>query len=887
MAGSDAIKKASDILRSMTANLNNVLDLVKNELKKEKAFDYGRKVLARASQHSSLKNNSLLELKIAQEQALCTYKDQNLAPDKRFDEALAILDNAHRKQGESLSTTKNQETLGQAGAINKYRWEISGQKQHLEQSLNYYLRGYQEGVEGDCGYNGINAAFVLDLLSYLESEGVEKNHPVFDRVEQRGNQAHQIRERILQEVPSQADKTENQWLKQKWWFFATLGEACFGLGQYEDAKGWFEKAMGLSDVPDWEKESTTRQLAALARIRFREEVWKPEFENSPAGVALKVLVGKNALCGMLLGKVGLALSGGGFRASLFHIGVLARLAELDVLRHVEVLSCVSGGSIVGAYYYLELRKLLRDSDDKIDHKQYIELVDRVAKGFLAGVQRNLRTRVAAEFFTNLKMIFKPGYSRTLRIGELYEDELYKKVKDGEEEKPRFIGDLFINPVKEKRDFSPKLHNWRREAKIPMLILNATTLNTGHNWQFTASWMGEPPASIDAEIDVNYRLRRMYYNEAPKRYQKMRLGYAVAASACVPGLFEPLALPGLYPKEESTIEKMKKMTVRLVDGGVYDNQGVASLLEQGCSVMLVSDASGQMESEYEPSRNIIGVPLRSNSILQSRVREAEYRELDARQESKALRGLMFIHLKKDLDAMPLDWIGCQEPHEESEEQRNIKRHRPLTFYGIQKDIQQKLSAIRTDLDSFSQSEAYALMLSGYRMTEHEFPRSIIGFPLSPSNQKDWPFLAIEPAMKREDGHETKHEELKRLLEASNSTAFKIWKLYRPLKILGWFLGVAALIAFLFATWHWSSMRLLNFGDIGITALTLIAATIVGKTIVKIVRFRDTLLTIAIGIGMCLIGWLVARLHLHCFDPFFKKYGQISSLEKRAEIIKGKN
>jgi len=60
----------------------------------------------------------------------------------------------------------------------------------------------------------------------------------------------------------------------------------------------------------------------------------------------------------IAGKVGLALPGGEFRASFFHIGVLARLAELDFLRHVEVLSCVSGGSIVGAQYYLELRNLL-------------------------------------------------------------------------------------------------------------------------------------------------------------------------------------------------------------------------------------------------------------------------------------------------------------------------------------------------------------------------------------------------------------------------------------------------------------------------------------------------------------------------------------------------
>ncbi len=43
-------------------------------------------------------------------------------------------------------------------------------------------------------------------------------------------------------------------------------------------------------------------------------------------------------------KTGLALSGGGLRASLFHIGVLGRLAELDLLRHVDVISTVSGGS---------------------------------------------------------------------------------------------------------------------------------------------------------------------------------------------------------------------------------------------------------------------------------------------------------------------------------------------------------------------------------------------------------------------------------------------------------------------------------------------------------------------------------------------------------------
>ena len=82
--------------------------------------------------------------------------------------------------------------------------------------------------------------------------------------------------------------------------------------------------------------------------------------------------------------------------SLFHIGVLARLAELDVLRHVEVLSCVSGGSIIGAYYYLEIRKLFREKAPKqISRQDYIDIIERVAREFLVGVQTNVRTRMAS------------------------------------------------------------------------------------------------------------------------------------------------------------------------------------------------------------------------------------------------------------------------------------------------------------------------------------------------------------------------------------------------------------------------------------------------------------------------------------------------------------
>jgi NTE family protein len=82
-----------------------------------------------------------------------------------------------------------------------------------------------------------------------------------------------------------------------------------------------------------------------------------------------------------MAKLGLALSGGGFRASFFHIGVIASMAELGLLRHVEVISTVSGGSIIGVFYYLHLKQLLESKPDhEITDQDYVTCVERVEKG---------------------------------------------------------------------------------------------------------------------------------------------------------------------------------------------------------------------------------------------------------------------------------------------------------------------------------------------------------------------------------------------------------------------------------------------------------------------------------------------------------------------------
>ncbi len=388
-------------------------------------------------------------------------------------------------------------------------------------------------------------------------------------------------------------------------------------------------------------------------------------------------------------------------------------------------------------------------------------------------------------------------------------------------------------------------------------------------------MGEPPAGIDSKIDGNDRYRRMYYDEAPEGHRRVRLGHAVAASACVPGLFEPIVFENLYPNR----------AVRLVDGGVCDNQGVGGLLEQDCNVILISDGSGQMGSQDQPSKGLLGVPLRSMDIVQARIRAAQFQDLSARKRSALLRGFMFVHLKGDLDVYPVDWVDCQDPFDASDDARPISRRGPLTGYGIAKSVQQQLSAVRTDLDSFSDIEAYTLMTSGYRMTEQAFRQNCVeGFDES-SEPPPWKFLEVEDGM-RYPGRPYRHVE--KLLGVSGSKAFKIWMLSTPLKILAVVLGVAAaaLLVYAFIRYrHLPLVQTITLGTIGVALLlyllTQVATMVLGKNVMMVIKLRSTIIRIAVGVGMALLGFLAARLHLHVFDKMFLNRGSLDNYKKQAQ------
>ena len=872
------IEKTKAALRSNELGADEAIGLCK-ELKELDEFGYAWRLLKRFRESDEVRSDDARDLEFRQEIALCTYKDTHLNDEHRLVRALEILD-----EGGHLKDSDSPETLGLAGAIHKRLWQVRRDKQELERSLQYYRRGHgadhATGYEQKLGYPGINAAFVLDLLASLDKETDGLSAATQDLIDARHKEAGKIRKQIVAGLaPLLRDKKQSP-VKGDYWAIVTMAEAWFGLGKFDETMSWLEAAKRIEEVPPWEFESTAKQLSELARLlEFDGARTAADFADSDAGRVLLTFL-EDSVAGLrsaYIGKVGLALSGGGFRASLFHIGVLARLAELDQLRYIEVISCVSGGSIIGAHYYLELRKLLRDKlDREISHKDYVDLVERVEKGFLKGVQTNIRMRIAAEWITNLRMIFCKGYSRTQRLGELYEEKLYSEIKDGNEGAPRYMSDLIVVPKdnEEEKSFNPRRQNWSRSNKVPVLILNATALNTGHNWQFTASWMGEPPTTVNPDIDTNYRLRRLYYKDAPDRCKKVRLGTAVGASSCVPGLFEPVVLEHLYehPRDDGETEKI---TVRLVDGGVHDNQGVVGLIEQDCNVMLVSDASGQMEAEDNPSNGVLAVPLRSNSILMSRVRDAEYDDLMSRRRSSELRDLMFIHLKMDLRADPVNWVGSIEPTQSAAAATRAATDDPETEYQINRKVQRLLAGNRTDLDAWNDAEAYTLMLSAYRMTEYEIGRSTTTLPgpAQKMTELNWVFMKTDELQKAAVADSM----FMRILKVGGQAALKVWHLYKPLQVLGTIIALLVLGLLVYYGWQNRDYALLTVGGVGAFVLTTLVAVFIGKIVMQIVWYRQTLMKIAFGIGMSLFGFLVARLHLHVFNPLYLRLGKLERLQ----------
>ncbi|MDP2433367.1 MAG: patatin-like phospholipase family protein [Pseudomonadota bacterium] len=496
-------------------------------------------------------------------------------------------------------------------------------------------------------------------------------------------------------------------------------------------------------------------------------------------------------------RLGLCLSGGGFRASLFHIGVLAALAEREMLHRVEVLSTVSGGSIIGAYYYLKVKQLLegkRPGCPQPAPELYRKIVHEIEVDFLEAIQRNIRLRLLTNPFRNIQLARK-DYSRSDRLAELLNEHFYDAVAGKESIKLR---DIFIRP--DGADVKARDYNADHEYKIPVLVLNATCLNTGHPWHFTGAYVGEPPQRREfmKTVDTNVRLPRLnlqddFYKDDPNRplsdkqkhkLAQLTLADAVASSAAVPGVFPPLAIHDLYESGGGD-----EIVIELSDGGVYDNQGVDALFQNGCSHFVISDASGQLEDERILGTKFFQVVQRSSDVMMNKIRGETLYRVRAGQEVQSKLGAD-DPLVKENGVVAHALMHLRQAFANTPEQPNFPP--PVNRPG---GLVYRLSGIRTDLDSFSDAEAKALMYDGYCLA-HEH----LGAGFAPMSNADWEkdkhwgFLAIRDVL-------LDPKQLNWLRERLRIGSKQFFRPFRVKPVHAWAVTLA-LLAVLLPTLWWS-------------------------------------------------------------------------------------
>ncbi len=298
-------------------------------------------------------------------------------------------------------------------------------------------------------------------------------------------------------------------------------------------------------------------------------------------------------------KIGLSLSGGGYRATVYHLGTLRKLKELGLLDKVDVISSNSGGSITGATYALNVDNY--DTFEKI-------ILSGVKRSTIKFVLTSLRILIPLIIVLGLLIIsvcalFK-GFILFGLIGILtfiflilfFQFRLFPISLMNEQAYNKFfIKNATLSSV------SPDIE----------IAINSTNLETGRLFVFSRTSMGDSKYEYDEELpDIKYET------------QNFPLARAVAASTAVPGVFTPIKIQKQY---YSAPENYKKVKPRLVDGGVYDNQGLHKLTQTtskyGCHFIVVSDAGNEMpfKNQYW---NSFALLFRTSNVFMNRIKNLQ-------------------------------------------------------------------------------------------------------------------------------------------------------------------------------------------------------------------------------------------------------------------------
>lgn len=283
---------------------------------------------------------------------------------------------------------------------------------------------------------------------------------------------------------------------------------------------------------------------------------------------------------------GIGVSGGGYRAAVFHAGAFYRFNELGLLRGIARISSVSGGSITAGALAVAWPGLQWGAGNRASN---------LDQKFLKPLLRQVRSTI--DVGAGLSR-FNPFTSPAKVAAESYDEN--------------FCGGLRLDQLPKPPD-------------APLFIINATSLMTGRNVRFRHDMVA------DYTVGVVEGLR-------------VKLSAAVAASAAFPPFLSPalLSLAGGRIKPDSEGRKaVGKMLEEwfLTDGGVYDNMGTETIWKR-CRTLFISNAGRPFEVQEDPATDLVYQPIRVIDLVMAQAEALRNRILAHAYLTGARKGAMW-------------------------------------------------------------------------------------------------------------------------------------------------------------------------------------------------------------------------------------------------------
>jgi NTE family protein len=315
--------------------------------------------------------------------------------------------------------------------------------------------------------------------------------------------------------------------------------------------------------------------------------------------------------------IGLALSGGGSRAMAFHLGCLRALHDLDLLERIGVLSTISGGSVIGAYYAYTPGKPFDEFENDI-------------RSFLkSGFQRSIALGLAKpqNLFPSLaSFITAHIHDVAARLGIPHPNL------------PRFFSrtDVFYK-ILHQNVFSGLTMTSPRRNNLK-IVIGACELRTGSAFRFGDEKSG------------NWRNGQIIGN-------CVDIAFAVAASAAYP-IFLP-ALDRQWTFRRNGQDHIQR--VLLTDGGVYDNLGVQALEPDRnpeyslhtfpCQYLIACNAGMGQEAGRDIPLGFFARTVKSFGIVHRRVQDSTVHRLHQLRETGSIKGFALPYLGQQDNQLP--------------------------------------------------------------------------------------------------------------------------------------------------------------------------------------------------------------------------------------------